>query len=126
MKHLQLQRIASVLAITLLISLNTGCSASWEKKQFDTPEQFGSAFSNARYKNVKAAFGEPYYKRLNVVEQTVMYRWRGVGVKGKPDAFLVFSAKEYGYFQFVGDRFEYFYSNGEVTARSNDHEFNID
>ena len=101
-------------------------SSAWEKKQFDTSEEFAEAFKYAKYDDVKKAFGEPYYKFLDVVDQTVTYRWHGVGVKGESDAYLVFSAIEYGTFNFSGYEYKVFYTTDGYHAPSNDKTYNID
>nr|WP_319571245.1 hypothetical protein [uncultured Draconibacterium sp.] len=95
MKNKFFKSMVSILAIGFFMFLVFGSSSDWEKKQFDSYESLGEAFRNASYSDVKEKFGEPYYKFLDITNQEITYRWKGVGVKGHPDAYLNFEAMEY-------------------------------
>ena len=125
MKIKKVQLMASVLLVGLSLLFFSGCS-SWKKKQFESDEEFVSAFKHAKYKDIKKEFGEPYYKFLDVTDQEITYRWHGVGVKGQSDAYLVFSAFEYGTYNFSGYEFKTWYSTNGYHAPSNDKTYNID
>jgi len=87
--------MSSILSIGLIIVFFNSCSSGWKKKQFDDYQSLGNAFHGISYNNVKREFGEPYYKFYSVSREEITYRWRGVGVKGRPDAYLNFEAMEY-------------------------------
>lgn len=122
----KLLNLSFSLFVSLFLLIVSGCGNSWEKKQFDTDEDVVNAFKYARYKDVKEKFGEPYYKFLDVMDQEITYRWHGVGVKGKSDAYLIFSAMEYGYAHFSGFEFKTWYQNDGYNAPSNDNTYTID
>jgi len=120
------KHLVSIFTVGLFIFFAIGSSAEWEKKQFKTDVEFAKAFKYAKYDDVKKKFGEPYYKHLDVVKQQITYRWHGVGVKGTSDAYLNFSALEYGYNCYSGYEFESCYFTDGYHAPSNDHTYNID
>jgi predicted secreted protein len=99
---------------------------TWEKKQFDNYDELVEAFKDVSYKAVKKEFGEPYYKFLDVTGQTIDYCWHGVGVKGHPDAHLVFNAMEYATGFFMGFEFKYVNEHEGYWAPSNDNYYNIE
>lgn len=126
MKSKIFKTLASILTVGLFLFFAFGSSAEWKKKQFDSEEAFSKAFENAKYEDVKKEFGEPYYKFLDVVKQEITYRWHGVGVKGQSDAYLNFSALEYGTNHFTGYEFKTWYTNDGYNAPSNDNTYSID
>lgn len=117
MKNRIFKTTISILTIGLFLFLAFGSSADWKKKQFDTEEEFSNAFKNASYKDVKEEFGEPYYKFYDVANERISYRWKGVGVKGSPDAVLYFSAFEYGAAHISGSTFMSWYNPSESDSR---------
>jgi len=126
MKNRIIKSTLSILTLGLFLFLAFGSSADWKKKQFDTEAEFSEAFKYAKYEDVKKEFGEPYYKFLDVVGQEVTYRWHGVGVKGQSDAYLNFSAIEYGTNHFSGYEFKTWYTTDGYHAPSNDNTYTID
>ena len=126
MKSKTFRMAASIFTIGVFLFLAFGSSSAWKKKVFDTDDDLTKAFQNAKYDDVKKAFGEPYYKFLDVVDQTVTYRWHGVRVKGESDAYLIFTAIEYGTFNYSGFDFKTWYNNEGYNALSNDNTYTID
>lgn len=95
MKNKIFKLTISILSILMIIVLLNNCSSGWKKKQFDDYESLAKAFKGVSYNNVKKEFGEPSYKFYSVSREEITYSWRGVGVKGRPDAYLNFEAMEY-------------------------------
>ena len=118
----------SILSIAILgIFLIGSGSSAWKQKQFDSYEELGAAFKGVSYDDIKEEFGEPSYKRISFGQETqIIYAWKGVGVKGKGDAYMYFSVSEYLTGFYKGYRFETVYASEATFPRSNDDEFHID
>lgn len=101
------KKIIRIITIVIIFSIGiTGCSPSIEKKQFESNDELISAFKNVYYyTDVVKKLGEPYYKRVDSDFKTISCRWSGVGVKGRPDAVILFTAIEYSPGQFDGSLF---------------------
>lgn len=101
-------------------------STSWKKKQFNDYDEIVKAFKWVKYDDVKAEFGEPTYKFLDLQRQEITYKWSGVGVKGHGDAALNFDVLEIGGVIFKGFEFKTVETHEGYYAPSNDKDFNID
>ncbi len=118
---------ALVIGIIILFAYFLGSSNSIGKKQFKTLDDLSSALHGEKYDDVKAILGEPYFKYLDVVKQEITYRWRGVGVIGRPDAVIIFDAFEFSG-SYSGRNFNsvYFSESDWDGLKGNDDVFNIE
>jgi hypothetical protein len=127
MKKLVNHYVGIVLLLLLVSNYFSSCSLSpWKKKQFSSYEELGNAFHGTNYDDVVKEFGKPTYKFLDVIKQTITYKWQGIGVIGHPDAYLRFSAMEYITNFFKGYEFIAVEEYEGYSAPGNDNTYNIE
>lgn len=127
MKSLRIKVSVSLLLLFLLmIGLSSCNNTDWKKRKFNSYKEMAKAFKYAKYNDVVEEFGKPNYKFLDIENEIITYRWEGVGVNGRPDAYIDFNLIEYQSGFFKGFEFVAVSSIEGDRVQSNDNRYHID
>lgn len=118
--------VSLLLLLALLIGLSSCGNNDWKRKKFSSYEEMAAAFKYAKYNDVVEEFGKPNYKFLDIENEIITYRWDGVGVNGRPDAYIDFNLVEYQSGFFKGFEFVAVSSIEGERVSSNDNRYHID